>query len=133
MVNTLEQGANQERLLESGVTLMPNTTLLAVEAGQVSLHDSVRGHDTEHKADSVILVTSRTPEDGLFHAVQQALEATPATGVRTLRRIGDCQAPGIIATAVYEGHRYARELGEEVDPVDVPFRRERHVIEPAKV
>jgi dimethylamine/trimethylamine dehydrogenase len=27
-----------------------------------------------------------------------------------LRRIGDCDAPAIIAAAVYAGHRYAREL-----------------------
>ena len=51
-------------------------------------------------------------------------------GTLTLRRIGDCLGPGIIATAVYEGHRYARELGAEVDAGDVPFRRERLVIEP---
>ena len=130
MVHTLEQGANQDRLLESGVALMPNATLLAVEADQVLLHDSVRGRDMEHKADSVVMVTSRTPQDGLFHEIRQAVEARPDAGSPTLRRIGDCQAPGIIATAVYEGHRFARELGMEIDPVDVPFRRERHVIEP---
>ena len=76
------------------------------------------------------MVTSRLPEDGLYHELQQALEAAPDAGIRTLRRVGDCQAPGIIATAVYEGHRYARELGTEVDADAVPFRRERHVIEP---
>jgi len=128
--NTLEQGANQERLLESNITLMPNTTLLSVEFDHVMVRDSVRGRDMDHKADGVIMVTSRTPLDGLYHEIGQVLEARSAASAPTLRRIGDCQAPGIIATAVYEGHRYARELGQEIDPVDVPFRRERHVIEP---
>ncbi|MFT5549883.1 MAG: dimethylamine/trimethylamine dehydrogenase, partial [Candidatus Azotimanducaceae bacterium] len=31
-------------------------------------------------------------------------------------RIGDCEAPAIIAAAVFAGHRYARELDTEVDP-----------------
>ncbi len=131
MVHTLEHGANQGRLLESGITLMPNTNLRAVEPGQVLLHDSVKGQDVEHQADSVVMVTSRSPQDGLFHEIKAALEARPDVKAPTLRRIGDCQAPGIIATATYEGHRYARELGKEIDPVDVPFRRERIVIEQA--
>ncbi len=29
---------------------------------------------------------------------------------KSVRRIGDCEAPAIIAAAVYAGHRYAREL-----------------------
>ena len=72
-------------------------------------------------------MTARLPEDGLYHELLQATDS----GIRSLRRVGDCQAPGIIATAVYEGHRYARELGTATGPGDVPFRRERHVIEPA--
>ena len=39
-----------------------------------------------------------------------------------MRRIGDCFGPSIIAAAVYEGHRYARELGEDIDPDGVPFK-----------
>jgi dimethylamine/trimethylamine dehydrogenase len=131
LTHTLEQSANQKRMLESGVTLMPNTTLLDVESEQVRLHDSVAGRDIEYKSDGVVMVTSRTPEDTLYYDIQNALSSASDTKLQSLRRIGDCQAPGIIATAVYEGHRYARELGEEIDPVDVPFRRERIVIEPS--
>ncbi len=130
MVNTLEQGANQERLLDAGVTLIPNTTLLAVEDGQARFHDSLHRREVDLAADGVVMVTSRLPEDGLYHALEQAIEAAPDASVRTLRLVGDCLAPGIIATAVYEGHRYARELGAEIVPGDVPFRRERHIIEP---
>jgi dimethylamine/trimethylamine dehydrogenase len=64
----------------------------------------------------------RRPVDAL-HAEVAALMADGAPGPKTLTRIGDCLAPGIIAAAVYAGHRYARELGEP--PTDaVPFRRE---------
>jgi dimethylamine/trimethylamine dehydrogenase len=133
MVHTLEQGANQERLADAGVALIPNTTLLAVETGQALLRDSLHRRDFALPADGVVMVTSRLPKDGLHSELQQALEVAPDTEIRSLRRIGDCAAPGIIATAVYEGHRYARELGTEVDPCDVPFRRERHVVESAKM
>jgi dimethylamine/trimethylamine dehydrogenase len=38
---------------------------------------------------------------------------------------GDAHAPGLIAHAVYAGHRYAREL-DEAPTGDVPFRRHLH-------
>ena len=31
-------------------------------------------------------------------------------GIKSVLRIRDCQAPGIIVAAVFRGHRYAREL-----------------------
>ncbi len=130
LVHTLEHEANQERLHGAGVDLHANTTLLAVESGQALLHDSLRNREATLPVDGVVMVTARLPEDDLYHEVVQALEGRSDTGIRSVRRIGDCQAPGIIATAVYEGHRYARELGTEIDPCDVPFRRELHVIEP---
>ena len=39
----------------------------------------------------------------------------------TLSKIGDCNAPGLIAAAVYAGHRYAREL-EEPEGAAQPLR-----------
>ena len=131
LIHTLEHEANQERLHGAGVDLLANATLLAVETGQALLHDGLHRRDVTLPVDGVVMVTARLPEDGLYHEVVQALDGSSDTGIHTLRRVGDCQAPGIIATAVYEGHRYARELGTDVDPGDVPFRRELHVIEPA--
>ena len=114
-----------------GVALLPNTTLLTVEAGQVLLRDTLQRREVGLPADGVVKVTARLPEDGLYHELLQTLDGAPDDSIRTLRRVGDCQAPGIIATAVYEGHRYAREFGAEIDAGAVPFRRERLVIEPA--
>ena len=42
----------------------------------------------------------------------------------TLTRIGDCEAPAIIAAATYAGHRYARELDMPDIGDALPFRRE---------
>ena len=66
------------------------------------------------EADAVVLVTARTPVDGLYRAICGQLESMDPGSVPTLRKIGDCDAPAIIAAAVYAGHRYARELETDV-------------------
>ena len=48
-----------------------------------------------------------------------------ATGaLDSLQLIGDADAPGLIAQAVFAGHRAARQFGESVDPDAVEFLRE---------
>ena len=42
----------------------------------------------------------------------------------TLTRIGDCEAPVIVAAATYAGHRFARELEEPID-LDEPLELDR--------
>ncbi len=68
-------------------------------------------------------VTSRIANDSLWHGLQPFAEH-----FKTLQRIGDCAAPGLIAHAVYGGHQAARELGAApIQPDDK--RRERMVNE----
>jgi dimethylamine/trimethylamine dehydrogenase len=130
-IHTLEQRHVQARLSDMGIELLTNRTLLAVEDGTVRLRDSLTREDMTFAADGVVMVTSRLPEDGLYQELRSRLEADSGPAGPTLHRIGDCDAPGIIATAVYEGHRFAREIGETIDRAAVPFHRERHVIEGA--
>jgi len=66
-------------------------------------------------ADSIVLVTARTPVDGLYREIAAKLESDPPESAPTLHKIGDCDAPAIIAAAVYAGHRYARELGTDTE------------------
>jgi hypothetical protein len=61
-------------------------------------------------------VKQRPRADGLFYELEQRLETETDYQPESLSRIGDCEAPSIIAGAVYSGHRYARELDTEVDP-----------------
>ena len=37
-------------------------------------------------------------------------DALEKTGILSVTRIGDCNAPGAIVHATFAGHRYAREL-----------------------
>ena len=65
------------------------------------------------------MVTSRQPDDGLFQSLQEHEH-----GFKTLRAIGDCNAPGTVAAAVYDGHAAARYLQSERDIYAPLFARE---------
>jgi dimethylamine/trimethylamine dehydrogenase len=111
---TNEQERIQAQLLELGVRVETGTALESIFDGGVELSCAYTEEERELEADSVVLVTSRRPEDRLYREL---------AGHAELARIGDCHTPGTIATAVYAGHRYAREL--DAGPIaDVPFRRE---------
>jgi dimethylamine/trimethylamine dehydrogenase len=75
---------------------------------------------------TVVSVTARLPRDALYYALSGDAQALAGAGIQSVKRIGDCYGPATIAAAVYEGHRYARELDTEVDPDAVPFFRERY-------
>src|SRR5918912_3960573 len=50
-------------------------------------------------------------------------------GINACYRIGDCEAPRLIADCIFSGHRLAREIDSENPEVPKPFIRERRVIE----
>ena len=50
-------------------------------------------------------------------------------GIEALYRIGDCVAPRIIAEAIFDGHRLAREIDAENPALPLPYKRERLVLE----
>jgi dimethylamine/trimethylamine dehydrogenase len=112
---TAEQGAIQERILTAGIKLKTGTSLSEIRSGGVIAECIYTGREVEIPASAVVLVTSRIPLDDLYHSLRDEID---------IERIGDCLAPGTIATAVYSGHKYAREM-DEVIPAGVPFLRER--------
>ena len=112
---TEEQHRIQERILTLGIHLKTGTSLSEIQAGGVIAECIYTGRKEEIPASAVVLVTSRVPRDDLYHSLRDEID---------IERIGDCLAPGTIATAVYSGHRYAREM-DAVVPVGVPFLRER--------
>ncbi len=120
---TLEQERIQTHLLELGVDIVALHNLVAIDTGQAELACVYTGRAHTKKCGSVVLITARLPQDGLYHGLMENPEMLSEAGVRSVTRIGDCLAPGTIAAAVYSGHRYARELDEPV-PDGVPFRRE---------
>jgi dimethylamine/trimethylamine dehydrogenase len=71
-----------------------------------------------------VLVTARLPNDALYLDLKGRQAEWRATGIRTIKLIGDANAPAPIAWATYAGHRYAEELDAPDIGDAVPFRRE---------
>jgi hypothetical protein len=66
----------------------------------------------------------REPADLLWQDLAARRADWEDAGIRSVRVIGDAEAPGPIAWATYAGHRYARELDTEAPADAPPFRRE---------
>ncbi len=113
--NTLEQHAIQARLIRAGVRIEVTRNLAAVGRGTADLACIYTDAVTTLPG-TVLMVTMRQPDDALYHALV-------AADIRNVTRIGDVLAPSTIAAAVYEGHKFARDLGATA-PGGVPFARE---------
>jgi dimethylamine/trimethylamine dehydrogenase len=118
---TLEQERVQRKLMQLGVTLYVQRVLAGLGPGSARVSSSITGQAAELECDAAVLVTDRVPNDGLYYELQTALEAGR---LKSLRLIGDAEAPNIIAQAVFSGHLAAREFDEP--PVSgTPFKIER--------
>ena len=116
---TDEQFFVQKRLMELGVDLTLSHIIAGWEHDSLRLACSYTGKSLTLACQTLIMVTGRIPDDALY----QELSRHEDNGLETLARIGDCLAPGLIADAVYGGHRFARSFGEPRSTV--PLRRER--------
>jgi len=122
--NTLEQHSIHKRLAGMGVTLTLNRALSSVGAGAASTECVFTGARSEHGADAVVMVASRVAEDAVWREMKLREAEWADAGIRTVKAIGDAEAPGPIAWATYAGHRYARELDGPDLGDELPFRRE---------
>ncbi len=119
---TSEQVRTQRKLLELGVEIFTAHGLSAFDGGEATLACTYTGRKRQIAADSVVMITARLPNDGLYRELLK--RTNPGKTPRTLLRIGDCDAPAIIAAAVHAGHRYARELEAPGNGSGPPTRRE---------
>jgi dimethylamine/trimethylamine dehydrogenase len=133
---TLEQERIQAKLTKLGVRLYPQNVLGEIGNDFVKLSNTISGEEIELPRDGVVLVSDRTPNDELYEALRASTESgldTPRKDqrgystngrIRSLRIIGDAEAPNIIAQAVFAGHLAAREFDEE-RVEGTPFKVER--------
>lgn len=119
---TLEQDRILKRLLDLNVTLLANHVIASHSLTTATVTNSITSAESTLPCDAIILVTDRIPNDALYHELKPALaEGT----LKSLRLIGDAEAPSIIAQAVFSGHLAAREFDEQVNPDETPFKIER--------
>ncbi|MEO0909944.1 MAG: NADH:flavin oxidoreductase, partial [Pseudomonadota bacterium] len=121
---TYDRWRAQSRLMEMGVTLKVSKGLQGFDGTKASTYCTYTGQNCEIAAEALVLVTARKPNDGLYLELKDKLNGKSSSSVKSIKQIGDCDAPAIIAAAVYSGHRYARELDEETDR-DNPLKYDR--------
>ena len=128
--HTLEQHRIQARTLKLGIEVVALHNLVRVDSGEVELACYFTDRRRTVEAASVVMVTSRHPNNGLYLDLTGDPALSRATGVKSVQAIGDCDVPSTIAAAVHDGHRVARELDAPPADPDLPFRREHIVLEP---
>ena len=74
--------------------------------------------------DAVVVVASKLENNRVFRDLKAREADWADAGIKSVRIIGDAEAPGPIAWATYAGHRYARELDTDDVGDALPFRRE---------
>jgi dimethylamine/trimethylamine dehydrogenase len=123
--NTLDYRHIQRRMAELSVEPLVSHEIASYVDGSLELEHVWSGKRHRLECASVVAITSRLPDDALDRALRERETDWADAGVLTVTCIGDALAPGLIAHAVYAGHRYAREL--DVAPSDeVPFKRHFH-------
>jgi dimethylamine/trimethylamine dehydrogenase len=110
-----EQERVQQRLAEVKVNMLTGLHLTEIAPGKAHFH-GIGGKDSELPWASLILVTSRSPENALYDELTGNTDALRTAGIERVTRIGDCHVTGAVVHAVYDGHKFARELDEAAEP-----------------
>lgn len=121
--NTLEYRAIQKRLHTLGVRTIVSHNLREWRDNKARLLFTYGESEQEVACDALLTITARLPNETLYLELQQRSRQWSDTGVESVTAIGDCFAPGLIAHAVYAGHRFAQEL-EATFQGEVRFRRQ---------
>ncbi len=129
--HTLEQRRIQARVLELGIEIITAHNVTRVGASEVDIACIYTDRPRVVPAATVVMVTSRRPNDEIHRALTEDSAGLAAAGIASVAAIGDCCNPSTIAAAVHDGHRVARELDAEPEDPDMPFRRERILLEPS--
>ena len=113
--STLEQKRVQAALISSGVKIMCNQSISKIENSTAQLECAYTGSITELPCETIVMVTERISDTTLYDSlVQNNLEGKTQYNVQI---IGDAEAPGLIADAVYLGHLAAQNF--EADEADI--------------
>lgn len=124
-LNTLDYRHVRKRMAELGIEAVVSHDIVGYDGDTLTVEDVWTHRQRELACDAVVTVTARLPDDALYQELCRREAEWTDAGIRSVRCIGDAEAPGLIAHAVYAGHRYARELEEPVSG-EVAFKRHFH-------
>jgi dimethylamine/trimethylamine dehydrogenase len=121
---TMEQHRIQKKLLELGVTLMPQVYVAELSDAYALIRCVFTEREQTVPCDSTLLVTARLPDETLALELETQRGHWQAAGLLSVTAIGDACAPATIAHAVCAGRRYAEQMDSMDNGDSLPFRRE---------
>ena len=122
---TLEQARIQKSLMESNVEIYTDKTITAVDQQGLQLQCIYTGETTRLSYQAILLVTERAPINHLALALNSDPSRLLDAGIKSVKSIGDCHAPALIADAVYSGHLAARSFERTATDIENDlYRRE---------
>ena len=121
---TSERWRIRTHLMGLGVETIVSHSLYRFDGATALLKCAYSDAENPVDAASLVMVTQRLPDDALYQGLMAGAGSYAGKLPFTLKRIGDCEAPAIIAAATYAGHKHARELDAPVDP-DEPLIHDR--------
>ena len=116
----------RRHLHDLGVRFHVGCTLTRIDEHGVGGTDEYED-PLELPCDGVVLVTQRLSNEELYLELVADRDALAAEGVEAVYRIGDCVSPRLVADAIFDGHRLAREIDQENPAIALPYKRERMV------
>ena len=108
---TSEQYNYQKSLINSGVKLIFSNNIVSYSNKEIKLSCMYSNKISSINTDALVMITSRLPNDSLYY--QLCNEYDIRSKFKSVKRIGDCLAPATIASAIYDGRKYAMELEDE--------------------
>jgi dimethylamine/trimethylamine dehydrogenase len=128
MGRTLELPMMMRELRRLGVEIRTSTLVERIDGGAVTLQDAWDPRQRSVvEVDSVVLCTARLSNSELYFGLRADEAALEAAGIEGVFAIGDASAPRMIADAIFDGHRLAREIDSPDPAVPLPFIRERRL------
>jgi dimethylamine/trimethylamine dehydrogenase len=126
---TLEAWRLNVELRELGVEVVTEHAVVGVASDEATVVSVWGGGERVVAADSVVLTTQRLSNDALYRTLDADREALAEADIAGLYLVGDAYAPGLIAEAIFSGHRLAREIDAPDPATPLPFIRERRLLE----
>lgn len=121
---TSERWRIRTRLIEAGIEIVTAHAMTAFDGKSATLECSYSGQTRRIDVAHAVLVTQRLQQDELYREILDRVDGDATALPFTLSRIGDCNAPAIVAAATYAGHKFAMELDTIVD-IDQPLIHDR--------
>jgi dimethylamine/trimethylamine dehydrogenase len=107
-----------------GVQVVTGHVATSIDGAVLHGQDTWGGVAAAWSADAIVLVTQRSPSDALYRELTADPERLQREGISAVHRIGDCVTPGILADAIFSGHRLGREIDTDNPAVPLPYLRE---------